>query len=624
MKPPPPQPPAPSRPILTHDPHSGDVTKTPLTPQPLTQCDPPALDWSRPETPAAADFGDIYFSVDGGLRESQNVFLAACDLPNAWLSSQIYTIGELGFGTGLNFLATWQLWEKTSGPGHLHFVSVEKYPFSTAQLTKALQHFPQISDLTTRLIDLWPGRVKGLHRLELAPNVTLTLVHDDIEAALSSLSATVDAWYLDGFSPSKNPDMWSPKIIKTIAQHSRDGTRLASFTVAGSVRQALTDAGFEVSKKKGFGRKRHRLEAVFVTDNERGASEADKPANRPLSPIIIGGGIAGASVCRAFLRHGIHPLIIEASKTLDRAASGNAAALIKPRFDLQDRPESRFFLSSYLFATQLYEASGGVIGQGVVHLSATEKEQKRAVKLCNQAALDDRHLRLTPEGLDLMGSQVIAPRDVLETWKAGCEVLTATVGKILRRNEGYIIFDKDGREIAQGDAVILCAGTGIADFEIPGLEDLRYSRGQLTWASLTHPLNRAITYGGYGVPTPSGETLLGATHTRLDGTDPYALKADDDTENLMKFRDATGQEAQKSVKASRASIRVTTPGTLPRVKAIDPNFWVMTGLGSRGFVFAPLLGVHIVETLLGGVSPLSQDVRDRFSFGNTPEGEREA
>jgi len=263
-------------------------------PKPLTQCDPPQLDWSRPEAPAATDFGDIYFSVDGGLDETETVFLKACGLPERWQSQRRFVIGELGFGSGLNFLAAWRMWDATKFKGgRLHFVSIEKFPFDAAQLEQALAAWPKLKKYSAELIKQWPGRVKGFHRLHFG-DVTLTLIHDDISDALEELDTQIDAWFLDGFSPAKNPDMWSAEIMQKLAALSASGARLGTFTVAGAVRQALTEAGFAVEKKEGFGRKRHRLEGRFRGDPQE--------ASAPEAPTIIGAGIAGASLVKAFAR----------------------------------------------------------------------------------------------------------------------------------------------------------------------------------------------------------------------------------------------------------------------------------------------------------------------------------
>ena len=550
-------------------------------PKPLTQCDPATLDWSRPGTPAATHFGDIYFSTDGGLAETETVFLKACGLPEGWQDRHRFVIGELGFGSGLNFLAAWRMWEATKPKdGRLHFVSVEKFPFDKAQLKQALSAWPDLKDYSAKLISQWPGRVKGFHRLHFG-DVTLTLIHDDISNALDELDAQIDVWFLDGFSPAKNPDMWSPDIMKQLAALSAPGARLGTFTVAGSVRQALSDAGFSVEKKTGFGRKRHRLEAVFPGETPKDII--------PPSPTIIGAGIAGASLVKAFTRRGIVPNVSHDPQ--HKAASHNAAALIKPRLDLQDRPESRFFLSSYLYALSRYENMA--VMTGVKHIPKSEAEAKRFQKLNNQAPLPSEHFNFDASKAEffLDRALVIKPKTILSEWLSSV-TLSAKAPK-------------------PNDVTLLAAGHGLKnllkDYDIP----LRFSRGQLTWADAE--LEGPTSYGGYALPLKEG-LLLGATHQRLDGSDPFALKADDDAENLANLETFTGIKAVKSNRPSRASIRVTTADTLPLIDKVEDKLWLFTGLGSRGFVFAPLLAEAIVSKICGDPLPISKTVWKRFAL----------
>ena len=273
------------------------------SPKPLTATPKPKLDWGREGTPSSTEYDDIYFSVDGGLEETKAVFLQGCGLPQAWKNKQVFTIGELGFGSGLNFLAAWELWTQTANPSQqLHFISIEAYPWTSEDLQKALTHWPTLEAYAAPLIEQWPGQVKGVHRLHFG-NVHLTLFHMPIDEALSTMDAQIDAWFLDGFSPSKNPDMWSEDVFNALAKHSAPNAKLATFTVAGHVRRGLGNASFDVEKKPGFGRKRERLEATLKDSKplEITTPYTDKP------PVIIGGGIAGASIARAYQRRGISP-----------------------------------------------------------------------------------------------------------------------------------------------------------------------------------------------------------------------------------------------------------------------------------------------------------------------------
>lgn len=550
--------------------------------RPLTRTPAPSLDFSRPGTPAASDFGDIYFSTDGGLEETRAVFLQGCGLPGRWMNREVFTIAELGFGSGLNFLATWQSWQESGATGRLHFISVEGYPFDREQLSQALSAFPELSEFSARLIESWPGPVRGVHRRHFGP-VSLTLIHDDIAPALAGQDFAADAWFLDGFSPAKNPDMWSEAVLSDVARLSAPGARIGTFTVAGAVRRGLEGAGFEVERLPGFGRKRQRLEARMPG--------APKPRAALPAPTIIGAGIAGASVARAFLRRGIVPTVLHDPDHI--AASGNGAALIKPRLDKQDNPASRFFLSSFLYAREAYRSA--TRHEGVSHLPKSEVESARLQAIAQNAPLGPGHLDWTGAHLDMPSSLVIDTEDARQTMLDGA------------RMEALKVAALDALE----GPLIIASGYGIRAL-MPELA-LRWSRGQLSWGS--GELAGPVTYGGYAIPL-RGPILLGATHDRLeDGEDPFALSIEDDARNLEAAR-AQGLKVD-SVTPYRASVRVNTADTLPRI--LGPLLLhrgetrVVTGLGSRGFVFAPLLGEALVCDMLGEPVPLERTMWERLT-----------
>lgn len=549
--------------------------------KPLTQTPPATLDWSRPDTPAAVEFGDIYFSTDGGLDETRSVFLTGCGLPERWHDKTVFTVAELGFGSGLNFLATWQLWTKTAKPKQrLHFVSIEKFPFDCTQLTRALSAWPELEPLSQQLITQWPGRVKGLHRLNFGP-VTLTLVHEDVMAGLDQIdNLKADAWFLDGFSPSGNPAMWSEVVMERIARCTAPGARLATFSVAGAVRNALQQAGFTVRKMPGFGRKRHRLEADY---------QGNMPIDRTQieHALIVGAGIAGRSLARSLHQRHLAFDIIDDYK--QPAASGNPAALVKPRFDLQDRPESRFFLSAYLHAQRSYPEKA-ILDTGIRQLPKSEKDTLRFQKLINLCPLGEGHLDWKEDALWIESATVIDPSKIFDDFDIREET-----------------FDPK-KNYSKYSHMFLASGYGIRQLA-PEL-GLRFSRGQLSWAK---PIwTRPTAYGGYAINL-DGAALVGATHDRLDERDPFELRETDDIRNLSALADISGQTVHPLNRTSRASTRVTTADTLPLLAELTPKKWALTGLGSRGFTFAPLLAEALIADLCGEIGPLDKTLRAKFS-----------
>ncbi len=218
--------------------------------------------------PSSREFDDVYFSDEDGLAESAHVFLHGNNLPMGWQDKARFVICEAGFGTGLNFLSAWKLFEETAPPGHcLEFISVEKFPLSTSDIETYLSPWKgSIASYLDDLLSLYPPKIPGFHRLNLNNRVTLTLIFDDLNDALPQVKADVDAWFLDGFMPSLNPDMWSPTLFEQMERLSHVGSRVATYTAAGHVRRALSDAGFKVERVKGFGSKRHMIAGIFEGD----------------------------------------------------------------------------------------------------------------------------------------------------------------------------------------------------------------------------------------------------------------------------------------------------------------------------------------------------------------------
>ncbi|MEM1149686.1 MAG: tRNA (5-methylaminomethyl-2-thiouridine)(34)-methyltransferase MnmD, partial [Pseudomonadota bacterium] len=286
---------------------------------PMSRLPPaPDLEWKPDGTPVARAFDDVYFSTADGLEESRAVFLAGCGLPERWADVRAFTVAETGFGTGLNFLALWDLWTKSQrqADAWLHFVSFEGFPLELADATRALSSWPELTPLAEKLLDRWPHGARGVRRLCWPEDrLTLTLHVDNIAAALPKAMFCADAWFLDGFSPSRNEGMWNDELFPLIAERSAPGAIAATFTVARSVRDGLAHSGFEPAKKPGFGRKRDRLEAVFrgtpvARHDGFGLRAPDRP---PRTVAILGAGIAGACLARACSDAGLEVTVFDES-----------------------------------------------------------------------------------------------------------------------------------------------------------------------------------------------------------------------------------------------------------------------------------------------------------------------
>lgn len=219
------------------------------------------LDWGD-GSPRSIFFDDIYFTGDG-LAETDHVFLKGNDLPARFANRLEFSVGELGFGTGLNFLATWAAWRAAPKPAgaRLQFLSTEAHPLSATDLQRAQAAWPELAALAARLNAAAPPPSPGFHRIAIDDGVTLTLAVGDALSMLEKAEGRIDAWYFDGFAPAKNPDMWSEEIFRECARLSAPGATGATFTVAGAVRRNLAAAGFRWEKRPGFGSKREMLVA---------------------------------------------------------------------------------------------------------------------------------------------------------------------------------------------------------------------------------------------------------------------------------------------------------------------------------------------------------------------------
>lgn len=216
---------------------------------------PPELDWRDGTIPVSRAFDDPYFSLSGGLEETRHVFLAGNNLPARLRDG--FHIAELGFGTGLNLLATLIAHQ---GAGHIRYTSFEAFPMPTADIARALTAFPETQPVSTAFLQQWAS---GARRLEF-PGLTAEIIVGDANDTLRAWQGRADAWYLDGFSPAKNPQLWSPEMMQGVARHTAPGGTFATYTAAGHVRQSLAAAGFLVTRQPGFGRKRHMTAGTLV------------------------------------------------------------------------------------------------------------------------------------------------------------------------------------------------------------------------------------------------------------------------------------------------------------------------------------------------------------------------
>lgn len=574
------------------------------------------IDWSDPAAPRSRRYDDIYFSVEDGLAETRAVFLDGCGLPDAWRGRDRFVVAELGFGTGLNIAALADLWRRTRPPGgRLHIFSVEAHPLPRETAERALANWPELGEATSALLDAWPAPTPGFHRLDLSGfHATLDLAVGDAVRALEQWAGQADAWFLDGFAPSRNPAMWSEAVLDGVRARSAPGARVATFTVAGSVRRGLAGRGFTVERRPGHGRKRERLEARLP-----GASE---PASATGRVVVIGDGIAGSAVVRALAAQGIAATVVAPA---DRAPPGPPAALVTPRFDLGDTEIAALNAQALDRAVALYGATkGAVSAHGVLRLEGSRRDAGRFDRIAVQdlwpeggmARLDAAEVGeragedIGPGGLWMADALVVDPAAVRAAWLAPAARLTADVAAVVREGTVWRLTDAAGAAIVEAGTVVIAAGWGAAAL---GVGSLTPARGQITVATGTTGPAAPVVWGGYAAATPRG-ALFGATHGRGDAD--ADVRAADDADNLARLGSVLPDLAATA--AGRpldgwAGVRATTPDRLPLCGALGEGqgLYVLGGLGSRGFLMAPLLAEHLAARIAGTPSPLPSGLAAR-------------
>ncbi|MFW5393487.1 bifunctional tRNA (5-methylaminomethyl-2-thiouridine)(34)-methyltransferase MnmD/FAD-dependent 5-carboxymethylaminomethyl-2-thiouridine(34) oxidoreductase MnmC [Yersinia sp. 2544 StPb PI] len=335
------------------------------------------LSWNEQGTPVSEQFGDIYFSNEDGLEETHYVFLKGNGFPERFIQHprDNCIFAETGFGTGLNFLTLWRDFAQfkqqhaSAKLQRLHYISFEKYPLQVADLAAAHDRWPELAFFAEQLRAQWPLPLAGCHRILLAQgSITLDLWFGDVNTLLPQLDASlnnqVDAWFLDGFAPAKNPDMWNDMLFNAMARMARPGGTFATFTAAGFVRRGLQQAGFDVAKVKGFGQKREMLTGRLPQSiGSASAPWYHRPAAVRCDDIaIIGGGIVSALTALALLRRGAKVTLYCADAQPAQGASGNRQGALYPLLNGKDDALENFFTSAFTFARRQYDQ---LLAQGI-------------------------------------------------------------------------------------------------------------------------------------------------------------------------------------------------------------------------------------------------------------------
>lgn len=575
----------------------------------------------------APDFGDVYASRSGAWGQARAVFIGGCELPARWQDGRCLRLLETGFGLGVNFLATWAELKASSSRARLHYVAVEKHPFTAADLRSALQLSidsaepvlaERLRPLAEGLLSQWPLLLPGFHVLELDEQVTLTVIFGDIADALPRIAGRFDAFYLDGFAPDRNPDMWSPAVLGQLAALAAPDARLSSWCVAGAVRRTLSDLGFMVGKRPGFGGKRDCLVARWPTDE----TSLPEPAV-PSSAVVIGAGIAGASVARQLARRGITVAVLERDAPAS-GGSGNPVGVVRPEPGGAGNPVTELTASGTTWLQRWIGRHGASVRHawcGVLRIARDERKHEKmaaqarevgtdwlepidagsAARLCG-APPAEHGFHLPQSGWVVPPSLVAAlldhPRIALRTG--------AHVDALEQGDDGWRVTLADGTALHSPLVVLATAFDG-------GLGSVRLvtgrARGQLSClpARADRPLTKIVCRDGYITPAVDGVHTIGAT-VQHDDEEAGARRSDDE-ENFARLQRLLPGFADDvaALQSGRVGWRATTQDRVPLVGRVADGLYASLGHGARGVTCAPLCGEMIAAMVCAEPLPLGRE-----------------
>jgi tRNA 5-methylaminomethyl-2-thiouridine biosynthesis bifunctional protein len=607
------------------------------------------VDFASDAAPRAPAFDDVYHPREGAVEQARGVFLAGNGLPERWRGRARFTILETGFGLGNNFLAAWAAWQDDPQRcERLHVVSFEKHPLTRDDLARALAASPWPA-LAHQLLAAWPPLTPNLHALHFdSGRVQLLLGLGDATALARALVARVDAFFLDGFAPARNPAMWSPDLFKALARLAAPGASLATWSAARAVRDGLAAAGFEVQAALGPGRKRDitlaRYAPRFTPPRPPGRA---LPEAAPSHALIVGAGLAGAAAARALVQQGVSCVVLDRAQAPAAGASGNPAGLFHGTVGADDTRYTRWHRAASFSAVRWWRETGTPgAADGLLRLA--QRQDIDAMR-----ALIDAQ-RLTPPYVQALSAPQASERAGLVLarpawcftqggWADPAALARATlalpgvqwrghadVQRIERHADLWRALDGNGRVLGEAPLLVLAnADDAVRLAGLPASVVTR-TRGQLSWTdSPTLAPRLPVSSGAYAITLPDGRLVFGATQHSDD--DDSALREADHADNVRRVSDLLGSPPLSStaVLHGRVGWRVATRDRLPLIGAAPDlcaaaptrrdaprlvarrlGLFLLSALAGRGLTTAALGGELIGAMATGGPWPIEADLVD--------------
>lgn len=636
-----------------------------------------SLDWQEDGRPFASQYQDVFFTRGDEIAESQHVFIRANQLLERWTSlaneARTFVIGELGFGCTLNFLNTWRAWQQfrrqcPQSPLRLHYVSLEKHPLRHSDLKRIYQLWPDLEDLSSRLLALYPDHSTGCHRLWPEEELTLDIHYGDAFTVLQQLAATdtcsIDCWYADGFNPKTNPDLWHSELFAMLAECSRSGATLSTYSVAGAVRRALQGCGFTVEKSPGFGNKRHMLKARYARQT---------PCSMPIYDTrhitVLGAGLAGCSLAHSLARRGWRVTVLEAGAELLGGASGSGQLNLRCHLISEPSAMAGFYLHAFLFARQqfntLTDSSRFWHPSALVQLdsalkvqSSTERQayKKKLLALYETAVMSAQDatalsevagVTVKDQGLLFPLGGWVDPEGLLSAYlqHPNIKLLTgAAVARFDYRDSERLwqCYSASNTLISESPVLALCTGAGLLHWQQSQALGLQPVRGQNTFIhnpDLAERLKTVLCGTRTVFPVHNKLQTVSASYQR--DNESMAPSPADDRENLALLgTDISAPSIEHSeISGARVALRYNSIDHAPIIGAMPdwqssrencrrqkprladleqkmvfyPQLYVNSGHASTGLATCALAGDYLASLICAEPSPIAPNAMQQLS-----------
>jgi len=589
------------------------------------------VEW-RDGAPWSILFGDIYFSPGCGWEAASTVFIEPNSLAERFVRTEKdFVIAETGFGTGLNFFATLGCWREKRAPGsRLTFISTELHPLSADVIRQACKAEGVKERDLERFLSSYPPPVKGSYRIEFEElNLSLVLLWGDALESLKQIEIEVDAWFLDGFAPRCNKNLWSEELFNQIATLSSREATFATFSAAGEVRRGLEQTGFEVERIKGYKNKKHASKGIF-----RAKSPQVRNLARPETAMVIGAGIAGCSVADCLAEKGIEVTVLEEKSSVAEGATGNPRAIAVPYLGNKATTLSQFYhLGFYELLETLrgFEAEVDFRQCGAIQLESCYRLKKLAKEfgshrfpeeLVRKISVDESSelagIELSEGGFFLPQAGHLDPRSLCSALIGRSKAKTITgsrVEKLVRDSGNWIALGADAVELARTEICVIANAWKAEELSQSSFLPLEAVRGQCLWMENCSPLQKIVCFDGYITPAFQSESFVGATYSH----DDYEEAArEEDSEEMLSALSRLGlfntrlvpQSRTEMIKGERVEFRTSTYDRAPYVGKLpkEEGLYISVGFGSRGISTAGLAARMLVEEILGVSLAVQKDL----------------